>query len=92
MICSHIIVGNALSIQNVVLPKLFACGSLNFFNCLYLCQVMNSLRTGVMFHLFFSLSPILSPHLGHSWEQNQINDWLKDTLNERLYWKVIEVL
>lgn len=41
---------------------------------------------------FFSLSPILSPHLGHSWEQNQINDWFKDTLNERLYWKVIEVL
>ena len=31
MICSHIIVRNALSIQNLVLPKPFECGSLNFF-------------------------------------------------------------
>lgn len=68
MSCSHITVGNALNIQNLGLSKLFTCGSLNFFNCLYPCQVMKSLRTGAMFH--FSLSPILSQHLGHSWEQN----------------------
>ena len=44
------------------------------------------------FLFFFSLSAVGSEYLGHSWEQNWINDQLKHTLNERLCCKGLRLL
>lgn len=65
------------------------------FNYLCPCQVRNPLKMG-LFLSFFSLCCFLYlqwlEYLGHSWEQNCINDQLEHTLNERLCCKGLQFL